>query len=96
MKTITLDWIKVEDWLPREDTMVLCYHSFSENYFICYRTKDCNTGKTIWFGNASPTHWQELTRPDGMTICKKCGIKFMQRLFKPLIICEKCEGELIK
>lgn len=57
------DWISVEDVLPDDDVVVLCYHSFSNNYFVCYRTKDCSTGEEKWFTGAKPTHWQKLTTP---------------------------------
>lgn len=59
-----MKWIKVEDELPNDETNVLCFHSFSGNYFVCYRTKDCLTGEPKWQGDAMPTHWQQLTTPE--------------------------------
>jgi len=59
-----MKWIKVEDDLPKYEIKVLCYHSFSGNYFVCYRTKDCLTNEPKWQGGAMPTHWQQLTTPN--------------------------------
>lgn len=50
------DWISVDDKLPNDEINVLCLHSFSDNYFICYRTKDCLTNEPKWWGGAKPTH----------------------------------------
>jgi RNA polymerase-binding transcription factor DksA len=32
---------------------------------------------------------------DEYSICEKCGAKYMQRLFKPMTICEKCYDNLL-
>lgn len=56
-------WINVEESLPNDEVNVLCYHSHSENYFICYRTRDCITNKPKWFGGSMPTHWKYLDKP---------------------------------
>ena len=59
-----MKWIKVEDELPKDEVNVLCFHSFSGNHFVCYRTKDCLTNEPKWFNGAMPTHWQQLTTPE--------------------------------
>lgn len=59
-----MKWIEVEKELPKDEVPVLCFHSFSGNYFVCYRTKDCLTGEPKWQGGAMPTHWQQLTTPE--------------------------------
>lgn len=57
-------WVRVEIGFPDLDIPVLCWHCYSDNYFVCYRTKDCLTGEVKWQGGAMPTHWQELTKPE--------------------------------
>lgn len=59
-----MKWIEVEKELPNDEVLVLCFHSFSGNYFVCHRTKDCMTGEPKWQGGAMPTHWQQLTTPE--------------------------------
>ena len=59
-----MKWINIEDELPEDEVNVLCFHSFSGNYFVCYRTKDCSTNEPKWKGGAMPTHWQQLTTPE--------------------------------
>jgi hypothetical protein len=58
-----IKWISVEESLPKDEVNVLCFHSYSENYFICYRTKDCLTNEPKWFGGSMPTHWKYLDKP---------------------------------
>jgi len=56
------EWVAVSNGLPQDDINVLCYHN-SGNYFICYRTKDCNTNEPKWFGGAMPDFWKPLPEP---------------------------------
>jgi len=58
------EWVRVEDRLPEDEINVLCYHIHSGNYFICFRTKDCNTQEPKWHGGSMPTHWKPLTLPN--------------------------------
>jgi len=60
---LLIEWKDVNTYLPDEEINVLCYHEFSGNYFICYRTLDCLTLEPKWFGGAMPTHWKYLDKP---------------------------------
>ena len=55
-------WIACGDDLPEDEKRVLCLHHDSENQFICWRTRDCNTGEPKWYGGAMPDYWQELPK----------------------------------
>lgn len=56
-------WNDVNSILPDNEITVLCYHEYSGNYFICYRTLDCLTLEHKWFGGSMPTHWKYLDKP---------------------------------
>ncbi len=57
------DWVAVSEGMPDSEVKVLCYHEYSGNFFICYRTLDCLTKEPKWFGGAMPTHWKKLAEP---------------------------------
>ena len=41
------------------------------------------------------THWCTLPDEPNGSVCKKCGVVFMPRLFKELVICDRCHDELL-